>query len=145
MRYECSIKNNMRSLIFIVMNAFIYQIKITYLSNVSNVASIFSRYSIMSKSNATTSSGKPLFQIDEASGIITTARELDGNTGFFSVVILATNLNANHSAEQEIVIEIVDVNDDLPTFIKPTDGAIAYVLEVCGTNLQIIHIKGEVL
>ena len=84
----------------------------------------------MDNSNATTSNGLPLFKINQ-NGEILAAIDLSGHSGYFVVTVMVKNPNTDIGTRQEIPIEVLDVNDETPMFVQPSeDNAYAYILEV---------------
>ncbi|XP_055876010.1 cadherin-23-like isoform X3 [Biomphalaria glabrata] len=87
-------------------------------------------YSLTSDSNATLSSGTSFFKINNNTGVISPAMSIHGYAGFYYVTVMATNKAQKFNATKKVVIEIVDVNDNVPQFTRPsTSTAMAYVQE----------------
>ncbi|KAH9494388.1 hypothetical protein Btru_021753, partial [Bulinus truncatus] len=87
-------------------------------------------YSLTSDTNATSNLGLNMFTINESSGIITPSMSIHGSAGFYYVTVMATNRAQKFNATKKLIIEIVDVNDNVPQFTRPsTNNALTYVQE----------------
>lgn len=65
---------------------------------------------------------------------------IHGYAGFYYVTVMATNKAQKFNATKKVVIEIVDVNDNVPQFTRPsTSTAMAYVQEVNWYMLEMSH------
>ena len=105
--------------------------------NLYNELQYIFRFSLSEEPNATnaTIDGKPLFQITQSStqlkAAIEAARPLSSHSGYWFVTVVAKNPGEATGTERLVVIQVMDVNDEDPIFVKPSkDNDFAFVLEV---------------
>ncbi|XP_035824585.1 cadherin-23 [Aplysia californica] len=100
-------------------------------------------FSLGDDTNATSVTGSPLFQISSA-GVISASIGLSGYSGFYYVTVVASNPGGPAGTEKQVVIQVLDVNDETPRFVKPSqDNDVAYVMENSETGTFVFQLEAQ--
>ena len=78
-----------------------------------------------------------LFDVNPTSGEVYVSRALQGNNGYFSIVVKATD-KGNPPLSNTTILQVVveDVNDHKPIIVRPPENTTIYIMEV-STSINI--------